>query len=198
MRKALFLLVMSLPVFADAQFGLNIGIKAGVNFANVTKASEINTGNHTGYLVGGYISPKPKKAIGFRSEIILSRQGYDYKTNTNTGNVNLDYLLLPQLITINFSKRIQVHAGGQIAFLLNADVDSTNGGTPGSLMSYFSRFEYGLAGGVDVFPLKFGLFLGARINISLNQVSVGGSQPNFIPSINAKNNVVQVYAGWRL
>ena len=198
MRRSLFAVAVCLPGFCNAQFGLNIGVKAGVNFANVTNATEVNADNHTGYMVGGYISPRAKKTLGYRSEIILSRQGYEYKTNTNTGNVNLDYLLLPQLITINFTKFIQLHLGGQAAILLNAKVDSTDGNGNGSLLDYFNRFDYGAVAGAEVFPLRRGLFLGARINISFNNISIGGTRPNFIPDIDAKNNVVQVYAGWRL
>lgn len=188
-----------LPFSCFAQ--LSIGVKAGLNFANITNASSIKANNHTGYMIGGYISPKPKKTLGFRSEIILSRQGYDYKTNTNTGNVNLDYLLLPQLITLNFTKKLQLHVGGQAAFLLNAKVDSTGGsGSGGSLFDYFKRFDYGLAGGVEVSPI-LGLFVGGRINVSFNTVNqeapLGSNWPNFIPRLDAKTNVVQIYAGWR-
>ena len=186
-------LSLFIPAIVSAQ--LKIGVKAGLNFANITNASSIKAGAHTGYMIGGYISPKPKKLLGFRSEIILSRQGYDYKTNTNSGNVNLDYLLLPELITLNFTKLVQLHAGLQAAFLLNANVDSTGSGS-GSLFDYFKRFDYGVVGGIEVYPI-LGLFVGGRINISFNDVSVGGNRPNFIPDVNAKNNVVQLYAGWR-
>jgi len=135
--------------------------------------------------------------LGFRSEIILSRQGYDYKTNTNTGTINLDYLLFPQLITINFTKKAQLHIGSQLGFLLNASVDST-GDNSGSLLSYFNRFTYGLVGGAEISPIS-GLFVGARMNISLNNVNKesSGGGPNFIPKVDLKNNVVQVYIGWR-
>lgn len=192
-RVIIFLFVLS-ATLANAQ--IKIGVKAGINFANVTNASGIKADTRTGYLVGGYITAKPKKILGFRSEIILSRQGYDYKTSTNTGNVNLDYLLLPQLITVNFTKLVQFHVGGQAAFLLNANVDSTGSGN-GSLFEYFNRFDYGVVAGGEIYPLK-GLFFGARINISLNDISVGGNRPNYIPDVNAKNNVVQLYAGLRL
>ena len=188
------LLCLLMPVLVSAQ--LRIGLKAGLNFANITNASSINAGNNTGYMIGGYISPKPKKSLGFRSEFILSRQGYNYKTNTNTGNVNLDYLIIPQLLTLNFTKMVQLHVGGQVAFLLNANVDSTGSGS-GSLFDYFSRFDYGLSAGAEIYPFM-GFFIGGRINISFNDVSVGGIHPNFIPDINAKNNVVQFYVGWRL
>lgn len=194
MRKLTVILLFLTPALLKAQ--LNIGVKAGVNFTNVTNASSINAGSRTGYMIGGYIAPKAKKLLGFRSEIILSRQGYDYKTSSNTGNVNLDYLLLPQLITLNFSKLIQLHVGGQAAFLLNANVDSTDSGS-GSLFDYFNRFDYGVVAGAEISPFM-GFFIGGRINVSLNDVSVGGTRPNFIPGIDAKNNVVQFYVGWRL
>ena len=191
-------LCLLLPVFISAQ--LSIGLKAGLNFANVTNTAGFNNDSRTGYMIGGYISSKPKKILGFRSELILSRQGYDYKTNTSTGNVNLDYLLLPQLITLNFTKKVQLHVGGQAAFLLNATVDSTNGNNNGSLFDYFNRFDYGLVGGVEVSPI-LGFFVGGRVNVSFNSVnkepSSGGNWPGFIPRLDAKNNVVQLYAGWR-
>jgi Outer membrane protein beta-barrel domain len=198
MQRSIFFLVLFISAITNAQ--LSIGVKGGLNLANVRSADALSINNLTGHMIGGYIATKTKKTFGYRSEFILSRQGYNYKTNTNTGNVNLDYLVLPQLFLINFGKKVQVHAGGQIAFLLNAQVDSSNGGGSGSLFNYFKRFDYGLAGGVEFFPYK-GLFIGGRINISLNNVtfssSSGGSWPGFIPKVDAKNNLIQLYAGWR-
>lgn len=192
------LIFCSLSQFALAQ--IKIGLKAGINFANVTSTPGFSNSNKTGYMIGGYFAAKSNKLIGFRSEVLLSRQGYDYKTNTNTGNVNLDYLLLPQLLTLNFGKKIQLHAGPQIAFLLNASVDSTNGNQAGSLFDYFKRFDYGAAGGAEVSPFS-GFFVGARINISFSNANqnppLGGNWPGFVPRLDAKNNVVQLYAGWR-
>jgi hypothetical protein len=176
---------------------LKIGIKAGLNFANITSTAGFTSSNRTGYMIGGYIAPKAK-LLGFRSEIMLSRQGYDYKTNTNSGNVNLDYLLLPQMITLNFGKKINIHAGVQAAFLLNATADSTGGN--GSLLNYFKKFDYAAVGGAEISPIS-GFFIGARINVSLQKANedppLGGSWPSSVPRLDAKNNVVQLYAGWR-
>ncbi len=198
MRKLLTATALLICINTFSQ--ISIGVKAGLNFANVTNTSGFNNSSRTGYMIGGYIATKQKKIFGFRSEIILSRQGYDYKTNTNTGKVNLDYLLLPQILVIKFPKLVQVHAGGQAAFLLNATVDSS-GNNGGSLFDYFNRFDYGLAGGVEIFPFH-GLFIGARINVSLQNANkeapLGGNWPNFVPRLDVKNNVVQLYAGWRL
>lgn len=197
MKKGLVVLILSLFMnISFAQIGFNIGVKAGVNFANLYNTSTLSTTQYNGYMIGGYIAPKRKKFFGYRSELILSRQGYDYQTNTNTGNVNLDYLLIPQLLTLNFTKRIQIQVGGQAAFLLNTGIDSTGDGSNGSLFDYFKRFDFGVVGGGEIVPFA-GFFLGSRINISLNNVSFGGTRPNYIPGVNAKNNVVQVYTGWR-
>lgn len=194
--RIVFFLLICLPVLVSAQ--IKVAVKAGLNFANVSNPAGINADSRTGYMLGGYIAPKAKGLFGFRSEIILSRQGYDYKSNSNTGKVNLDYILLPQLFTVNFTKKANIHAGPQIGFLLNAGVDST-GNSGGSLLQYFNKFTYGVAAGAEVSPL-FGLFFGARINVGLNNTNSGTNSgfPNFIPRADIKNNVVQVYAGWRL
>jgi hypothetical protein len=197
--QRLILSFLLLPFCCSAQIG--IGLKAGLNFANVTDPGGINANNNTGHMIGAYFSPKPKKLFGFRSEIILSRQGYDFKTGNNTGTVDLDYLLLPQLVTINITKRFELHAGGQIAFLLNAKADSSNNNSNnGSILNYFNRFDYGVVGGVQVSPFS-GLFIGARINIGLKNINLEPTDyppyPNYELKEYVKNNVLQLYAGWR-
>ncbi len=195
MKKICLQFLACIPFWADAQ--LSFGVKGGLNFVNVTNAAGINAGSRSGYMFGGYISQKSKNLLGFRSEIMLSRQGYNYKSNSNTSTVNLDYLLMPQLLVLNFTRKFQVQAGGQIAFLMNAKVDSTGSGGRGSLFDYFNRFDYGLAGGIEIFPVS-GLFLGGRINISLQNLNKGTSPgPSFLPKDFIKNNVAQFYAGWK-
>ena len=97
MRKIGLTIVTILPLLSMAQFG----IKAGLNFANVTNASDINSDHSTGFLAGIFLAPPSNGIISSRTELLYSRQGYNYKTGTNTGNVNLDYIMLPQLMSIN-------------------------------------------------------------------------------------------------
>jgi len=51
MRKIFLTAVIIVPLFSLAQFG----IKAGVNFANVTNASEINSGSESGFMAGIFL-----------------------------------------------------------------------------------------------------------------------------------------------
>ena len=199
MKKLLIMVLALFPISLWAQ----IGLKGGMNFANVTKVSSINNSANTGFAVGLFLAPRSKGIMGYRSEIDFSRQGYNFDTNTNTGNVNLDYILLPQLTTINITRFFQIQLGAQMAFLINskATESNSNSNSYGSLMSYYNKFDYGVAGGLEIHPFK-GLLIGARYNLSLGDLyknlatATPGSVPSFIPDVNVKNNVVNIYVGW--
>jgi hypothetical protein len=212
MKKYIILLIVSIPLFALSQGGLGIGIKGGLNFANITKVSSINNSSRTGFHAGLFLAPNTGGIIGSRTEVIFSRQGYNYKTSTNTGNVDLNYIMLPQYMTINITKYFQIQLGGQMAYLLNAKTDSTKktspiGGTSPSplagtgyekAMDYYNRFDFGYGGGIEIHPVA-GLLIGARVNISLGNLykePEAGQQPSFFPKVDVKNNVFQVFAGW--
>ena len=199
MKKLIILVLALLPLTLRAQ----IGLKGGINFANITKVSSINSSSNTGYAFGLFLAPKPKGLFGYHSEIDFSRQGYNFDSNTNSGNVNLDYLLLPQLSTINITRFVQIQLGAQVAFLINAKATESNTGSGNydKLISYYNRVDYGLAGGLEIHPFK-GLLVGGRYNLSLGnmyknlQTSSPGTVPSFIPSVNVKNNVLNLYLGW--
>lgn len=209
MKKILFPVVL---LIVPAALLAQIGLKVGLNFANVTNASSINNSSQTGFNAGLFLAPNSKGLISSRTEVLYSRQGYNYKTNTNTGNVNLDYIMIPQFMGINITRFVQIQLGAQMAFLLNAKADSsknTSGTGTGmepyaKAMDYYNRFDYGFGGGVEIHPVS-GLLVGARINFSLGDLyknigdpSTGGSgaPPSFVPKVNVKNNVFQVFTGW--
>jgi hypothetical protein len=205
MKKIFFVALVTYPCALFAQFG----VKAGVNFANVTNAASINSSARSGFHVGILLAPPSKGVISSRTEFIFSRQGYNYSTSTNTGNVDLNYIMLPQYMCINITKYLQIQLGGQMGFLINAKADSTksssNPSNPyGDMMDYYNRFDYGYGGGVEVHPFK-GLLVGARINISLSSLykdydpqSGSGTPPSFVPKVNVKNNLFQIFAGWKI
>jgi Outer membrane protein beta-barrel domain len=197
MKKIMPLLLLLLPVLVFAQ----IGIKGGLNFAKVSKSSDINSNSRSGFHVGLFLAPPSKKIISSRTELLFSRQGYDYKKGTNTGSVNLDYIHMGQLMSINITKYVSIMFGAQTAYLISAQVDSTT--TTGNaaadkMMNLYNRIDYGYAVGAEIHPVM-GLIIGARYNVSLAKVYKdiqSGQAPSFT-SEDAKNNVVQLYLGWR-
>jgi outer membrane protein with beta-barrel domain len=198
MRKFIAPILIAFPVFCFAQ----IGIKAGLNFANVKGVESFNNSNETGFQIGVFLAPPTKGIIGNRTELLFSRQGYNYSSGTNTGTVNLDYIMLPTSMAINITKFCSILLGFQMAYLINAKVDSTTNnpyaGTPyADLMSYYNRFDYGFGAGLEFHPFK-GLVVGGKYNISLGQLykeAESGQMPSFA-DVDAKNNLVQIFAGW--
>ena len=76
MKKIAFLSILFIPILLSAQ----IGIKAGVNFANVTNASEINNESRSGFMAGLFIAPQQKassaqeRKLCFQDRVIIFRQ----------------------------------------------------------------------------------------------------------------------------
>jgi len=225
--KIVFLAMVCCPLLAAAQYNpntnpsssgsekkekkekhsLGFGIKGGLNFANVRNAKSVTTSNQTGFMGGVFLAPPSKGIMSYRTEIIYSKQGYNYETQTNTGNVNLDYIIMPHLMCFNITKFVQLQVGGQMAYLVNAKQDTVKSSTPnpytGSVMDMYNRFDYGFGGGVEIHPVK-GLIIGARLNVSMGNLykdpssfmTGGGGMQSPIPKIEVKNNVLQLSAGW--
>jgi len=185
--------------------GIGIGIKAGLNFANVTNASSINGKSQTGFHAGIFISPSTKSILSSHTELIFSRQGYDYSTDSSTGSVKLDYLTLAQLMAINITKYVQIQLGGQFSYLLNAKADSskqsTGNASADKILNYYNRYDYGFAVGLEIHPY-LGIIIAAKYNLSFSNLyktpaTLGTGNPSFLPTVDLKNNVIQLSVGYR-
>jgi Outer membrane protein beta-barrel domain len=204
------LLIIVSPAIVNAQ----LGIKAGLNFTNVTNVSSVNNQSSSGFNAGIFYTTPYTRVIGFKTELVFSRQGYNYETGTVTGKANLDYIMLPTYMCINITKYFQIQLGMQFGYLMSANVDSTNknsAGIPGSVsgaLSFYNRFSYSVGGGVEVHPFK-GMLIGARLNVGLTNLykmpdmttmtnmATMNTQPSFIPDVNIKSNLLQIYLGWK-
>ena len=201
--KRILILTSLLNVFfmvTQAQ-KLGIGIKAGLNFANVTNASSINGHSQTGFHAGIFLGGSSHKLLSSRTELLFSQQGYAFSSGLAAASNTLNYIMLAQLMGINITRFVQVQFGGQTGYLLNARTDSAQSSTGNAsadkVLSMFSRFDYGFATGLEIHPVA-GLLIGARYNISLSnlykQPGDGSSGP---AGVNFKNNVVQLFVGYR-
>src|SRR5882672_10108464 len=127
--------------------GLGIGIKAGLNFANVTNASSINGHSQTGFHAGLFLGGSSKKILTSRTELLFSQQGYSFSSSSTSGSTKLNYIMLVQLMAINITKYVQIQFGGQMGYLLNARADSsqpsTGNASADKIISMYSRFDYG-------------------------------------------------------
>jgi hypothetical protein len=209
----LFLFAQQWPMPQDSgshhkqKHSIGIGIKAGFNFSNVTNASQINAASRTGYHFGILFAPPSRSIFSSRTELIYSRHGYSYSDSASkaNGSIDLDYIMLAQYMCINITKYVQIQFGAETGYLLAAKADSgqtmnTGNASANQLLSLYNRFQYGYGGGIEIHPYS-GLLIGARYNISLNNLynfsSGSGTTPSFAPNVNLKNNILQIFAGWR-
>jgi hypothetical protein len=183
------------------------GLKAGYNIAKVKGSTpSFSPDNQDGFMVGAFFSPATR-GLGYRTELVFSRQGFAFDESGKVQEVTQDYIYLPNFTTFTIARKVQLQAGAQIGYLLKAEKKSSSG-SESDVMDYMNRLDYGFAGGVEVYPFK-GLLVGARYNVSLGSVykqyESAGTSPMpigypfpFTPNdVKGKNAVVQFFAGYR-
>jgi opacity protein-like surface antigen len=182
-------------------FKPRFGLKAGYNWSYITGSTQgFNPDDKSGFMVAAFFSPS-SKGLGFRTELVFSRQGYSFDEGGQNTDVLNDYIYLPQLTTYTIGKRVQFQLGAQIGFLLNSKKQS--GSKDSSITEIMNKFDYGFAGGVEIYPIK-NLILGGRYNLGLGKLFKQDYQsPNPYPlpfnpeTTNFKNGLFQFFAGWR-
>jgi len=179
------------------------GIKAGYNFSNVVgSGSSFDPQHNNGYMVSAFLGSSNKNGFGYRSELVYSKQGYSFDEGGKNTDVMNDYLYMPHLMTYTIGKVVQLQAGAQIGVLLNAK--KTSGSKDSSLTDLMNRFDYGFAGGIEVYPFK-GLIIGTRYNLGLGKMYKQYEQTPTTPyplpfdpsTTNLKNGILQLFIGYR-
>lgn len=182
-----------------------IGLKAGYNYSYITGVrSGFDPGHNNGYMVSAFYALASNSGIGYRSEIVYSKQGYSFDDGGKNTDVMNDYLYMPHLMTFTIAKLVQIQAGGQLGILLNAKKSS--GSKDSTITDLMNQFDYGFAGGVEVYPFK-GLIVGTRYNLGLGKMykrfeqSASSPTPYPLPfnpsTTNLKNGILQFFIGYR-
>jgi len=182
--------------YSSQSFTFKFGVKAGVNFANIsTSSSDISfssgmktdfhagvVGNlHFGYRNEG--SPAGTGIFGLQPELLYSRQGF-----TLGGEAyNFDYLTLPVMLKFYVANDVNIEAGPYFSYLLGVSPNSTViNGAQIALSSLKGGMDAGLAIGAGL-ELKSGLTFGARYMLGLSNMS---------NDLAWKNSVIAVSIGW--
>jgi hypothetical protein len=197
---------ISTSTFAQVRFDL--GLKGGLNFANVSASSSIakNYDGRTGYHLGAYAMIKITK-FAIQPEVIFSRQGQSFSTQTASDlESSFDYFNVPIMIKFYLVGGLNIQAGPQFGFLSSAKgdvVDAANEVTKGKDLTEFvkeSDVSLGVGAGWD---LPFGLNITARYNIGLSDINKYTNnsiplQTSSLGNAQAKNQVFQFSLGYRL
>lgn len=183
------------------------GFKAGYNVARMTgTTTNFKPDSKNGFMASVFFAPAAKTGIGYRSELVFSRQGFGFSADGKKTNVTSDYVYLPQFTTIGITKYFQLQIGGQLGYLLKSD-QKTEGSDKKDLGSLMNKLDYGAAAGVEIYPIK-GLIIGGRYNMSFgNAYKTPEPTANPLPmpmplpfnpsEVKGKNAVINFYLGYK-
>lgn len=174
---ALFLVVIT-SAAAWAQASVALGVKGGLNFANInTNSVGAAYSSRTGYHAGAFVNIKLTK-IAIQPEVIYSVQGAD----AATGNYELGYINVPILLKFYLIGGLNLQAGPQFGFLSSA----TSGGVDIKNLVESSETSVALGAGFDI----SNFVIDARYNLGLSDVDKASTE--------AKNQVFQLSVGFKL
>jgi hypothetical protein len=193
MKKVIFLFLCSFIILSESfsQASVAIGIKGGLNFANVDASSVGAAYNSkTGYHAGAFVLVKLTK-IGIQPEIIFSRQGSSYKPLNGTSlDTRFDYVNIPVILKLYLVGGLNLQAGPQFGFLAGASQDVVSGASV-DIKNTLKGSDISAALGAG-WDLPFGLSIDARYNLGLTKIN------DLAGSTDAKNQVFQLSVGYKL
>lgn len=179
MKKQLLIVFAVLFVtMSYAQMGLDVGIKAGATFANLTDVTDAST--KTGFVGGAFVTIKFSDKIAIQGDLLYSQQGADFDSD----KINLDYINFPIVFKYYIIKRLNIQAGPQFGTVVS-DNFKTN-------VDYNSFDVTGVVGiGLDL-PLN--LRVTGRYGFGLSDISFIGYYGT--AETNSKNSVFTLTAGF--
>ena len=184
-------LLVGIVVQSNAQAGFRLGLKGGLNFANID--TDTDASSRTGYHVGAFATIKVSK-FAIQPELIYSSQGAEFEfSGLEDAKSNFNYLNIPVLLKLYLIGGLNLQLGPQFGFLLNAESDN-------NVLEEFvetsdlkdaykgSDVSLGLGAGID---LPFGLTADARYNLGLSEIDDNAALAS------QKNQVFQLSIGYR-
>jgi len=122
---------------AQAQVSFRPGLRGGANFSHFTRGSNYyydfnnpsNNGNidyttKTDFYLGFYGALKLSKYYTLQPEIDYSAQGSNYRTSTNSVNLDVDYLSFAVLNKFTFGDRFNLHFGPTLDFVVDRNFNT--------------------------------------------------------------------------
>ena len=162
--------------------GIDLGIKAGATFANLTGATDAST--KTGFVGGAFLTIKFSDKIAIQGDLLYSQQGAKLELD----DINLNYINFPIVLKYYIIKRINIQAGPQFGTVVNDNLGEVFG--PNDINSFDITGIVGI--GIDL-PLN--LRITGRYGFGLSEFSFIEFEGD-TKETNSKNSVFSLTAGF--
>lgn len=177
MKKLVFLLTVLTVSILGANAQVQLGFKAGANFASITD----NTG---GKLMvnfnAGILAKIPlTEALSLQPEAVYSGQG----VKGSGGKISLNYINIPVLVTYTLPEGLFFQTGPQLGILLSAKAKGDDGSSV-DLKPLFSSTDFSWAFGMGFLIPDNNIGFNVRYNLGVSSLGKDGGS--------SKNSVLQV------
>ena len=177
-KQNLFIILLLVSTISLAQVDTKFGIRGGVSIAGMRGESVnslqnlldysngmVTTNDRTGFYGGGYVSIPVANIISIEPALYYSQKGYNMVGELNIkgaefiganakAKLNISYIDLPIVVKANISG-LQMFAGPQISYLIQADLKTTAGLFGINLFNrtmdasdQFNKWDAGFTGGI--------------------------------------------------
>jgi opacity protein-like surface antigen len=171
--------------FANAQ-ETKFGVKAGVNFANLTGDIE-ETSSKVGFQVGGFAEFKLSEKFAIQPELLFSTQGAKQDIGQSEDlKLNLSYLNVPVMAKYYVAEKFSLEAGPQIGFLVGAKYKFD--GEEEDAKDDVKSIDFGVNFGAG-YDFTENLSAGIRYNLGLANIAEGDGD--------TKNSVFSLAVGYK-
>jgi hypothetical protein len=169
------ILFIFVAVTANVTSAQGFGIRAGANFSDINFSEDINSDVKTGLYIGVFKEiPLVKKLLFIQPELQYSQEGFE----TNTDNVEIDYLSVPIMAKVYVLKVLSFETGPQFGFPISDNLE------------VFDTESFVTSWG-------FGMNINLPLHLSLNARYVAGLTDAIDGIDTNKSQVIQVGAGIR-
>ena len=174
-----FAFIISATGFSQS---IDLGVKAGVNFATISDAEE-GLSNKTGFQAGVFAALKLGDKIGIQADVLYAQQGAEL----NATEFDLTYVNIPIVLKYYVFGGLNIQAGPQFGILVDDNIKELSFGVVEAEKTDIS----GVVGlGYD---LPFGLRIDGRYNFGFSEVfkAVGSNE-----EYKGKNTVITLAVGY--
>jgi hypothetical protein len=194
MKKLLSTVAVVVFFAASAMAQVSVGVKAGLNLANVTGDDVDDSDMRMSLHLGGYLNYAFSESLSIQPELLYSSMGakssYDDFGVDIEETTKLNYISVPVMVVYSFGN-INVQAGPQIGFLASAKskVEVDGDSEEEDIKDFFKGTDFG-------FNLGLGANFG-KLNASA-RYCLGLSNIVDADEADVKNAVIQISVGYRL
>lgn len=161
MKKLILGILTVFTITATQAQGLDLGIKAGVNFATLNDATNLD--NRTGFVAGAFVGAKLSDNVGIQADLLYSQQGAEFEGE----KFDLNYVNVPVVAKFFVFKGLHIHAGPQFGFKIDDNTQSLFG----ELFNDAAVKDFDLSGVAGIgYDLPLGIRIEGRYNFGLSDV----------------------------